>query len=179
MYHSQFFLKIYLFYFQAVVGLCCCFCCCTRAFSSGRKQGLLFIAAWRASHCGSFSCCRAWPLGMQASVVAVHGLSSCSLWALEHRLSSCDTQAQLLCNTWDLPGPGIEPVSLASQGGFLITGPPLVNFYLLHILFESSKKKKQQKNLTVEPIILYIIPKRNLPSKHQRYRQLCKNLHLY
>ena len=24
---------------------------------------------------------------------------------------------------WDLPGPGIEPVSLAFQGGFLTTGP--------------------------------------------------------
>ena len=25
---------------------------------------------------------------------------------------------------WDLPGPGIEPVILALQGGFLTTGPP-------------------------------------------------------
>ena len=24
----------------------------------------------------------------------------------------------------DLPGPGIEPISLALQGGFLTTGPP-------------------------------------------------------
>jgi len=25
---------------------------------------------------------------------------------------------------WDLPGPGIEPMSLALAGGFLTTGPP-------------------------------------------------------
>ena len=25
---------------------------------------------------------------------------------------------------WDLPGPGIEPVSLALAGGFLTIGPP-------------------------------------------------------
>ena len=28
------------------------------------------------------------------------------------------------CGTWDLPGPGIEPVSPALAGGFLTTGPP-------------------------------------------------------
>ena len=31
----------------------------------------------RASHCGGFSCCRAWALGTRASVVVAHG-SSCS-----------------------------------------------------------------------------------------------------
>ena len=25
---------------------------------------------------------------------------------------------------WDLPGPGLEPVSLALEGGFLTTAPP-------------------------------------------------------
>ena len=44
--------------------------------------------------------------GLQA-----RGLSSCGLWALEHRLSSCGAQAQLLHGMWDLPGPGFEPVS--------------------------------------------------------------------
>ena len=41
------------------------------------------------------------------SVVAVCRLSSCGSWALEHRLSSCGTQAQWLRSMWDLPGPGI------------------------------------------------------------------------
>ena len=39
------------------------------------------------------------------------------------------------CGVWDLPGPGIELVSLALQGGFLTTGPPeepqTVSFYKL------------------------------------------------
>ena len=43
---------------------------------------------------------------------------------VEHRLSSCGTCAQWLRSMWDLPRPGIEPVSLALQGGFLTTGPP-------------------------------------------------------
>ena len=50
--------------------------------------------------------------------------SSCGLQALELRLSSCGTRAQLLCGMWDLPGPGIEPVSPALAGRFLTTAPP-------------------------------------------------------
>ena len=46
-----------------------------------------------ASHCGGFSYCRARALGARASVVVALGLSSCGLWALEHRLSSCGTGA--------------------------------------------------------------------------------------
>ena len=60
----------------------------------------------------------------QASVVVARRLSSCGSWALEHRLSSCGTQAQLLCSMWDLPGPGLQPMSPALAGGFLTTAPP-------------------------------------------------------
>ena len=38
------------------------------------------------------------------------------MWAsvvVAHMLSSCGTQAQLLHSLWDLPGPGIEPMSPA------------------------------------------------------------------
>ena len=38
--------------------------------------------------------------------------------------SSCGTRAQLLRGMWDLPGPGIEPMSPALAGGFLTTAPP-------------------------------------------------------
>ena len=31
---------------------------------------------------------------------------------------------QLLRGMWDLPGPGLEPVSPALTGGFLTTAPP-------------------------------------------------------
>ena len=78
----------------------------------------------QASHCSGFSCCRAWSLGAQASVVVVCGLSSCGLRALEHRLSSCGARASLLRGMWDLPGPGLKPMSPALAGGFLTTVPP-------------------------------------------------------
>ena len=80
-------------------------------------------SAW-ASHCGGFSCCRAWALGTQASVVVAHGLSSCGSQALEHRLSSCGAQAQLLRGMWDPPRPELEPVSPALARGFPATTPP-------------------------------------------------------
>ena len=37
--------------------------------------------------------------------------------------SSCGSRAQLLRGMWDLPGPGLEPVSLALAGRFLTTAP--------------------------------------------------------
>ena len=49
--------------------------------------------------------------------------SSYGSWALEHGLSSCGTPAWLLCGIWNLPGPGIKPLSPASAGGFLSTVP--------------------------------------------------------
>ena len=73
---------------------------------------------------------------MWASVVVARGLSSCGSqalerrlsscgsWSIERRLSSCGTQASLLRGRWDLPGPGIELMSLALAGGFLTTVPP-------------------------------------------------------
>ena len=43
---------------------------------------------------------------------------------MAHELSSCGTWAQLLHGMWDLPRPGLDPVSPASAGGFLTTVPP-------------------------------------------------------
>ena len=74
--------------------------------------------------CGGFSCCRAWALGVWASVVVERGLSSCGSRALVRRLSSCGLWASLLRGMWDLPGPGLKPVSPALVGGFLTTAPP-------------------------------------------------------
>ena len=61
---------------------------------------------------------------MRASVVVARGLSSCGSQALERRLSSHGTGAYLLCGMWDLPGPGLEPMSPALAGGVLTTAPP-------------------------------------------------------
>ena len=68
--------------------------CCVQAFSSCSERGATLRCSVRASHCGGFSCCRAWALGTRASVVVVHGLSRCGSRALEHRLSSCGLVAQ-------------------------------------------------------------------------------------
>ena len=88
-----------------------------------RQAGATLCCGAQASHCRGFSCCRARALGMRASVVVARGLSSCGLQALEHRLNSV-SRAQLLHGMWDLPGPGLEPVSPALAGGFLTTVPP-------------------------------------------------------
>ena len=52
-----------------------------------------FCCGVQASHCSGFSCCRAWVLDAQASVVVVHRLSSILLQALKHCLSSYGAQA--------------------------------------------------------------------------------------
>ena len=57
--------------------------------------------------------------------------STGSRWALECRLSSCGARAQLLHGMWDLPRPGIEPVSPALAGRFLTTAPPGKSPYML------------------------------------------------
>ena len=56
------------------------------------SRGNLRCGTW-ASHCGGFSCCRSWALGVRASVVVAGGLSSCGSRALEHRLSTCGAWA--------------------------------------------------------------------------------------
>ena len=100
------FILIYLF--LAALGLCCC----VQAFSSCSEQGLSFIAVHRRLIEVASLCCGARALGAQASVV------------MARRLSSCGTRALLLRSMWDLPGPGLEPVSPALAGGFLTTAPP-------------------------------------------------------
>ena len=112
----------------------------------------------RASHCGSFSCCGAWAVGTQASVVVAHGLSSCGSWALEHRLSSCGAWAQLLHGMWDLPGPGLEPVSPALAGGFLTTMPPGKSLHIFKVShFTTSQGHRKAlcllKHLTLCPML--------------------------
>ena len=66
------FFKDLFILFLAVLGLCCCM----RAYYSCRGQGLLSSCDTEASHCSGVSC-EARALGVQVSVVAAHGLSSC------------------------------------------------------------------------------------------------------
>ena len=118
LFHAVFFFNLFLF--LAALGLRCC----TRAFSGCGERGLLFFAVHGLLHRSGFSCCRARALGAWASVVVAHRLSRCGSQALERRLSSCGARTQLLRGMWDLPGPGLEPVSPALAGGFLTTAPP-------------------------------------------------------
>ena len=106
---------IYLFIF-AVLGLRFC----VRAFSSCGERGPLFIAVRG-------------PLAIAASLVVEHRLQT-------RRLSSCGSRAQLIRGMWDLPRPGLEPVSPALAGRFSTTAPPgkpcLFVFYI-HIWVKS------------------------------------------
>ena len=81
--------------------------------------GFLSSCSVMASHFSGFSCCGAW-----ASVVMACGFSSCGSQALEAKVNSCGAWAKLLWGMWDLPRPGIEPVSPALAGGFFTTEPP-------------------------------------------------------
>ena len=72
--------------------------------------------------CAGFSL---WWLFLLRSSGSRHaGFSSCGLRALERWLSSCGAWASLLRGMWELPGPGLEPLSPALAGGFLTTAPP-------------------------------------------------------
>ena len=79
-------------------------------------------------------------MGTWASIVVAHGLSSCGSRPLhlilakrprsdgsrplERRLSSCGAQVLLLRGMWDLPRPGLKPMSPALACRFLTTAPP-------------------------------------------------------
>ena len=96
---------------------------CSRAFSICGKWGPLLIAVRR-------------PLTIAASLVAEHRLQTC-------RLSNCGSRAQPLRGMWDLPRPGLEPVSPALAGRFSTTAPPgkpsdlifMISFLLLTLGF--------------------------------------------
>ena len=77
---------------------------CARAFSSCGKWWPLFIAVHG-------------PLTITASLVVEHRLQV-------HGLSSCGTRAQLLHGMWNLPRPGLEPLSPALAGRFSTIAPP-------------------------------------------------------
>ena len=84
--------------------------CCMRAFSSCRQQGLL-------SSCSTGFSLQWLLLLWSTSALAVPGLP-------ELRLTSCSTQTWLLQGMWDLPRPGIKPMSPAFAGRFFTTKPP-------------------------------------------------------
>ena len=101
--HSSFFFLI-LFIYLFIYGYVGSSFLCEGFLSSYGKWGTLFIAVRG-------------PLTIAASLVAEHRLQM-------RRLSNCGSRAQLLRGMWDLPRPGIEPVSPALAGRFSTTAPP-------------------------------------------------------
>ena len=77
---------------------------CARAFSSCGKWGPLLITVRR-------------PLTIATSPVPEHRLQT-------RRLSNRGSWAQPPRGMWDLPRPGLEPVSPALAGRFSTTAPP-------------------------------------------------------
>ena len=75
-------------------------------------RGLSLVAA-----SGGHSSSRRAGLSLSRPLVAEHRLQT-------HRLSNYGSRAQLLHGMWDLPRPGLEPVSPALAGRFSTTAPP-------------------------------------------------------
>ena len=94
------FIYLFIYLFLPVLGLRFC----VRAFSSCSERGPLFIAVHG-------------PLTTAASLVVEHRLQT-------RRLSSCGSRAQSLRGMWDLPRPGLQPVSSALADRFSTTAPP-------------------------------------------------------
>ena len=97
-----------------------------RAFSSCGKRGPLFMVVR-----GPLFIAVHRPLTIVAPPVAGHRLQT-------HRLSSCGSRAQPLRSMWDLPRPGLEPVSPALAGRFSTTAPPgkpLLFFCYFYLFF--------------------------------------------
>ena len=112
----------------------------------------VFIAARRLSlvaasggysllQCVGFSL--RWLLLLRSTGSRRVGFSSRGSGALERGLSSCGAWTLLLRGMWDLPGPGLEPVSPALAGRFLTTAPPgrppvhwILNFLLYFLITE-------------------------------------------
>ena len=105
--------KIY-YLFLTVLGLHCC----VQVFSNCNEQGQLSSCSALASCCSVFSYWRAQAVGAQASVVVVHGLvvAAHGLWSSGWVLWHMGFVAPCV---WDLPGPGIKPMSPALAGRFL------------------------------------------------------------
>ena len=99
-YYYYYYSNLFIYLFLAVLGLRFC----ARASSGCGKRGPLFIAVGG-------------PLTIAAPPVAGHRLQT-------RRLSSCGSRAQLFRGMWDLPSPGLEPVSPALAGRFSTTAPP-------------------------------------------------------
>ena len=105
----RWYLIVVFFFFNKFIYLFIYFWLCWVFIS---VQGLSLVVA-SGGHSSS------WCAGLSLSrpLVAEHRLQM-------RRLSNCGSRAQLLCGMWDLPRPGLEPVSPALAGRLPTTAPP-------------------------------------------------------
>ena len=59
-----------------------------------------------------------------AQALGHEGFRSGGAWTPEHGFHSCGTPAELFPSMWDLPRPGVYPLSPALAGRFFSTAPP-------------------------------------------------------
>ena len=92
---------------------------------------LIFFIYFIYGCVGSSFLCQGFLQLWQAGATLHHGARASHYRGLvaEHRLqtrrlSNCGSRAQLLRGMWDLPSPGLEPVSPALAGRFSTTAPP-------------------------------------------------------
>ena len=107
-----------------------------RAFSSCGKRGPLFIA-------------------VRGPLVAEHRLQTLRLQTL--RLSNCGSRAQLLRGMWDLPRPGLEPVSPALAGRLSTTAPPGKPLKAMFYFNHEKTVKRSKNGWSLEPLFPDVI----------------------
>ena len=98
--------------------VCVCFSRFTSAFMCFWLRWV-FVAAWRLlqlPQAGAALQLRCRDFSLQWFLLR----STCSRIGL----SGCLAETSFLCDVWNLPRPGIEPVSPACAGRFLTSGPP-------------------------------------------------------
>ena len=88
---GEFCSNIYTFFYGCIGSLLL-----RTGFLQLQQAGATLRCSARASHCGSFSCCGARALGMQASVVVARRLSSCGSQAQQLWFAGSRAQAQQL-----------------------------------------------------------------------------------
>ena len=103
--------------------------CCSGDFSSWGSRGYFFVSAHGlfiavASLVNGEQVLCAWTL-----IFAARQLRSCGSQAREPGLQQLWQMTWLLRNLWNLPRPGIDPVSPALAGRFLSTVPPGRSFF--------------------------------------------------
>ena len=97
------------------------------------RAGFSLVAVSR----GSFLLAVCGYLLAEASLMVEHGFSGVQASVVVARgLGNCDALAQLLHGMWNLPRPGLKPVSPALAGRFFTTEPPRKHLLLMITLIQ-------------------------------------------